>query len=691
MKTIIKGTTVTVRWAFIRTNGTPFPLANYDYELSYYTGRGRSKIEGTATIGGSGNVLIWTFTGNQQTFDGVYGVNLHLYLNHVHVATFDQKDAFELRRYAPGALDVPVTIELFTTYDGGNDDIRLFAEQALAKSLVIEPLLDFGTPIAYITKNDGTVIQLLAPTGGGSGSVSGISINGVTYGTPDKFGIINISAPLLENPAGGEVGYYLKKTDGGVEWAPVSAVGAGQNLVIAGKTYNGSVPVTVSKNDLINHLAGEYLPLRTNGSLLASSWKLNGIDGEGLLSYNKDSAFAIGDGSLPILINGTQIRLNPSVGGIYNGIYLDGLKFPKPSVNGTFLKYNGSTLEWSAEMADTWRHISVNGDPVLGNTPSAGEGLNFIAGENIQLAFSNGDLVISATGGGGGGGTTVAWGTESGGTVPLSVGGASKTLSLSTHTHDGYAQTSDLNDYLPLTGGTLTGDVNTKSLMPNGHAHIGDFRHPYDSIYAEFLGGDYIMCHEALYLIGLDSEEQEQQVLAIVFDNQTPSITFGAEAFADTPMNTFIKGGSALELSTNSDGYVGFYIGDPDSPLLTISADSIVAGCSLDMGGFDIVNVNGIQSMDEIDADVYHALGGYYFEYDGDVPACLKYDADSNAIYVVGPDGEAVNFYATGEITAGGINGNGLAARVAALEAALAEIPEFEYDSENHVLSMTHR
>ena len=42
---------------------------------------------------------------------------------------------------------------------------------------------------------------------------------------------------------------------------------------------------------------------------------------------------------------------------------------------------------------------------------------------------------------GGGGGSTVTWGTESGGSVPLTVEGVSKSVALSTHTHSQYALT----------------------------------------------------------------------------------------------------------------------------------------------------------------------------------------------------------------------------------------------------------
>ena len=54
--------------------------------------------------------------------------------------------------------------------------------------------------------------------------------------------------------------------------------------------------------------------------------------------------------------------------------------------------------------------------------------------------YSTGEVSAYGIGssGGGGGGSTVAWGAESAGSVPLTVEGISKTLSLASHTHSGY-------------------------------------------------------------------------------------------------------------------------------------------------------------------------------------------------------------------------------------------------------------
>ena len=53
---------------------------------------------------------------------------------------------------------------------------------------------------------------------------------------------------------------------------------------------------------------------------------------------------------------------------------------------------------------------------------------------------------------GGGGGSNVAWGTESGGYVPLTVDGVSKSVALSTHTHSQYALTTHTHSIAQVTG-----------------------------------------------------------------------------------------------------------------------------------------------------------------------------------------------------------------------------------------------
>lgn len=72
---------------------------------------------------------------------------------------------------------------------------------------------------------------------------------------------------------------------------------------------------------------------------------------------------------------------------------------------------------------------------------------------------SDGRLFVNVPWVSGSGGSTVAWGTVSGNTVPLTVDGTTNTVLLSTYAPD-------LSGYLPLTGGTLTGTLNSRSVAP---------------------------------------------------------------------------------------------------------------------------------------------------------------------------------------------------------------------------------
>ena len=104
----------------------------------------------------------------------------------------------------------------------------------------------------------------------------------------------------------------------------------------------------------------------------------------------------------------------------------------------------------------------------------------------------------------GGGGTTVSWGTTSGQTVQLNVGGTTKTLLLSGYSPDlsGYVTssslsstlssyvtsstlTSTLNGYLKLTGGTMSGTINSRDIIPNtsGDYNLGGENKAWKKIY----------------------------------------------------------------------------------------------------------------------------------------------------------------------------------------------------------------
>lgn len=100
--------------------------------------------------------------------------------------------------------------------------------------------------------------------------------------------------------------------------------------------------------------------------------------------------------------------------------------------------------------------------------------------DTVQIAAIKIDGVqtaVHAPKGGGGGGSSVSWDTEvANKSVGLKVDGVKKTLSLGSHTHE----------YLPLSGGTLSGNVNTKSLLPVGtNENIGSSAKPYKSIHAD--------------------------------------------------------------------------------------------------------------------------------------------------------------------------------------------------------------
>lgn len=99
MDSIRIGNPVAVKWAFKHTDGTMFPVGDYDIELFYYTSRGKTRVTDTAVIDVQGNLLVWNFNPEAQLATGAYSLTLKAYLDGNLVGSFDKKDAFMLTNY----------------------------------------------------------------------------------------------------------------------------------------------------------------------------------------------------------------------------------------------------------------------------------------------------------------------------------------------------------------------------------------------------------------------------------------------------------------------------------------------------------------------------------------------------------------------------------------------------------------
>jgi len=200
-------------------------------------------------------------------------------------------------------------------------------------------------------------------------------------------------------------------------------------------------------------------------------------------------------------------------------------------------------------------------------------------------AVQNGDVLVydstnarwnaAAQSGGGGGGSTVSWGTQSGNTIPLSVDGTSKTLLLSgalsgyatqnwvqnqgyltSHQSlDGYATETWVGDnYLSLSGGTLTGDLRLKPSNKNfgSTLRFGDGDYAYikentdDHLY--FYSGkgmDFVVGN------GYDINLNGVSVSDIVTLSTAQTIT-GAKTFSTSPLTIASDSG----ISVNAASYI---------------------------------------------------------------------------------------------------------------------------------------
>lgn len=112
---IIKiGRNIIVKWTLIGTDGAAFPLENYNIELFYATGRGKSKECDPYSLTRNDNVVTWTFRDFRQVSTGVYDLFLCLKSRGKAVAVLEKKEAFILS-LTSGIEDVDHLIEIEST------------------------------------------------------------------------------------------------------------------------------------------------------------------------------------------------------------------------------------------------------------------------------------------------------------------------------------------------------------------------------------------------------------------------------------------------------------------------------------------------------------------------------------------------------------------------------------------------
>jgi len=90
------GNDLTVKWSLLYSDGSVFPLSNYDYELSYRTNRGNKVVTDTSVISVDENILTWTFKGDEQAVSGRYTICLKITLSGSKVVELQYDNAFML-------------------------------------------------------------------------------------------------------------------------------------------------------------------------------------------------------------------------------------------------------------------------------------------------------------------------------------------------------------------------------------------------------------------------------------------------------------------------------------------------------------------------------------------------------------------------------------------------------------------
>lgn len=90
------GNDLTVKWSLLYSDGSVFPLSNYDYEFSYRTNRGHKIVTDTSVISVEENILTWTFKSDEQVVGGRYTLCLKITLLGSKVVELQYDNAFML-------------------------------------------------------------------------------------------------------------------------------------------------------------------------------------------------------------------------------------------------------------------------------------------------------------------------------------------------------------------------------------------------------------------------------------------------------------------------------------------------------------------------------------------------------------------------------------------------------------------
>lgn len=102
MKNFNLGTSLSVRWNISTPDGKPFSLAGYTYTLRYKSKRGSGIAKTTSVPTGADgnplNIIVWSFSGPEQTSPGIYDLELSIYASGRKICVSNYVGAFSLER-----------------------------------------------------------------------------------------------------------------------------------------------------------------------------------------------------------------------------------------------------------------------------------------------------------------------------------------------------------------------------------------------------------------------------------------------------------------------------------------------------------------------------------------------------------------------------------------------------------------